>query len=93
MPRHRFEPGNNFGKGRPPGSRNKLAEKFLTVLFNDFNEHGKDAIQRVRVSDPSTYVRTVASVIPKEITGEDGHPLFDQVKVIFVKSDRKKEAD
>jgi hypothetical protein len=89
----KFEKGWKGGPGRPPGSRNKLAEKFLTVLFNDFNEHGEGAIQRVRVSDPSTYVRTVASVIPKEITGEDGHPLFDQVKVIFVKSDRKKEAD
>jgi hypothetical protein len=87
----KFAPGNTFGKGRQQGSRNKLAEKFLTVLYDDFNLHGEDAIKRVRENDPSTYVRTVAGVIPKEITGEDGQPLFDSVKVIFVKSERKKD--
>lgn len=87
----KFEKGWKGGPGRPQGSRNKLAEKFLTVLYDDFNEHGEEAIQRVRENDPSTYVRTVASVIPKEITGEDGQPLFDSVKVIFVKSEHKKQ--
>ena len=89
----KFEKGWKGGPGRPPGSRHKIAESFLSALHKHFDEHGVDAIDRVCRDDPSTYVRTVASVIPKEITGEDGHPLFDKVKVIFVKSDHKKEAD
>ena len=91
MPRHKFEPGNTFGKGRPPGSRHKIAESFLSALHRHFEEHGVDAIERVCRDDPSTYVRTVAGLLPKEITGENGQPLLDRVKVIFVKSDRKKQ--
>jgi hypothetical protein len=89
----KFEKGWKGGPGRPQGSRNKLGEAFLSAMYKDFNEHGEDAIMRVRRDDPSTYVRTVAGILPKEITGEDGQQLFDHVKVIFVKSDRKKEAD
>jgi hypothetical protein len=87
----KFEKGWKGGPGRPVGSRHKIAESFLSALHKHFDEHGVDAIERVCRDDPSTYVRTVAGLLPKELTGEDGQPLFDSVKVIFVKSERKKD--
>lgn len=66
-----FQPGN---PGRPEGSRNKLGKDFLNAMLEDFNGtdaegniNGIEAIRKVRENDPSTYLRTVASVLPKEI--------------------------
>lgn len=61
--------------GRPIGARNKLKEKFLEVLHADFNAHGRDAVIRVREEEPGTYLKVIASLLPKEITGEDGKPI------------------
>ncbi len=68
----KFGPGN---PGRPKGSRNKLAENFIQALYNDFDSHGVEAIQRVRADDPSTYVRVIAGLLPKEL--EIKRPLAD----------------
>ena len=35
-------------RGRPLGSRNKLSEKFILALHDDFEEHGSAVIQQVR---------------------------------------------
>ena len=59
-----FKPGN---PGRPKGSRNKLSESFLTALANDFDKHGVQAIETMRVNDPSGYVKTIANLLPKDI--------------------------
>jgi hypothetical protein len=65
--RHRFAKGNTYGrKGRPLGSKVKLSESFLAGIAADFARHGKDVIQYVRQSEPSTYLRIVASIVPKE---------------------------
>lgn len=53
-------------KGRPKGSRNKLAESFVADVLQDWEANGAAAIQRVRVTDPSTYLRVVAGLVPKE---------------------------
>jgi hypothetical protein len=72
----RFLPGQApKSPGRPPGSRNKLAESFLQVLCDDFRENGKEAIEAVRRDDPSTYMRVVAGILPKEL--EIRRPLAD----------------
>jgi hypothetical protein len=65
----RFKPGNPGG-GRPAGARNKLNTRFLEDLLQDWQEHGKRAIELMRVEDPSAYVRVVASTLPKEFTVE-----------------------
>jgi hypothetical protein len=62
-----FKPGN---PGRPKGSRNKLGEHFFQALHDDFVEHGVKAIEAVRVEDPGTYVKVVASLMPKEFKVE-----------------------
>ena len=53
--------------GRPKGARNKLGEGFLTAMLDDFADHGADAIAKVREEDPSTYLRVIASILPKEL--------------------------
>lgn len=53
-------------KGRPLGSRHRLTELLLKNIADDFAENGITAIQKVRSDDPATYLRVVASLIPKE---------------------------
>jgi hypothetical protein len=64
--RHRFAVGNKYGKGRKAGSKVRLSESFLSGIAADFAKYGKDVIQYVRQNEPSTYLRIVASIVPKE---------------------------
>lgn len=75
----KFEPGNKGGPGRPKGARTKLGEAFLEALLADFMEHGVSAIQRARLDMPAQYVRVLASILPKELTGPDGDAIAVQV--------------
>lgn len=63
----RFKPGNKASPGRPKSSRHKLSEAFLAALCDDFLEHGRAAITRVRDEMPDAYLKIIGSVIPKEI--------------------------
>jgi hypothetical protein len=53
--------------GRPKGSRNKLSEDFLSALCADFEEHGAASIVTMRENDPSSYVKVVAGLLPKDM--------------------------
>ena len=64
--RGRFLTGN-IGGGRPKGSRNKLSDVLLSVIVDDFAEYGADAVARLRERDPATYLRLVASLVPREL--------------------------
>ncbi len=57
----RFLTGNSGG-GRRKGSRNKLTERFLDTIADDFAEHGADAIAKVRVDDPIAYLNRLSPV-------------------------------
>jgi len=61
-------------------------------MFNDFQEHGVDAVQRVRATDPSAYLRVIASLLPKEVTGENGEPLFAGITVTFVNAETEPQS-
>jgi hypothetical protein len=67
----RFIAGNSGNGGRPRGARSKLGEEFLTDLYEDFIEHGRAAIERVRQEEPTTYIRVIASLVPKELKIEN----------------------
>ena len=54
-------------KGRPKGYREPLKNNFLKAIHDDFKEHGKEAIVRMRTNDPSGYIRAIASLMPKEL--------------------------
>jgi hypothetical protein len=62
----RFLTGNNGG-GRKPGSRNKLGQEFVEALSDEFEEHGRDAISRLRASDPATFLKIIGNVLPKQL--------------------------
>lgn len=63
----RFLAGNSGNGGRPKGSRNKFAEAFINDFYGDWQEHGAETIARVRATDPSTYFRVGAGLLPKEV--------------------------
>lgn len=86
---HQFQPGNPGGPGRPKGARAKLGDAFLAAMLENFQAGGIEAIERVRVDDPSTYIRVIAGLQPKELTGEDGAPLLSGITVSFVKPEKK----
>jgi hypothetical protein len=73
-PSTRFTPGSN---GRPKGSRDRLSAAFLKALADDFDTNGVGVVEKVRVEDPATYLRVVASLLPKEV--EISRRLFDDV--------------
>jgi len=53
--------------GRPKGARNKVSEKLLEALAEDFDTHGKDVIEKVRAERPHDYLKIVASLVPKQM--------------------------
>jgi hypothetical protein len=63
--RGRFLTGN-CGGGRPKGARNRLGEQFLDALTADFEEHGAAAIEAVRRTDPTGYLRIITALVGKE---------------------------
>jgi hypothetical protein len=56
--------------GRPRGSRNRLRGGFLADLAADWEENGADVIRIVRMEEPATYLKIVASLMPREMTIE-----------------------
>jgi hypothetical protein len=51
----------------PKGSRNKLGEAFIQALADDFERHGVEAIERVRIEKPEAYIKVIASLLPKDL--------------------------
>lgn len=76
-----FIKGKKGGPGRPKGARSKLGEAFLEALCDDFNANGVFAIMKVREEKPDQYLKVIASILPKQIEGEDGEPI--KAEIIF----------
>lgn len=65
---HAFKPGQSGNPGgRPVAARNKLQTKFLKELADDFEAHGKEAIEDCREQKPDKYLAVIASLMPKEV--------------------------
>ncbi|MBA3576627.1 MAG: hypothetical protein H0W39_03280 [Sphingomonas sp.] len=63
-----FPPGQSGNPGgRPKGIKNKLTDAFLSVVQDDFAEHGASVLAKLRSEDPGAYVRIVASLVPREL--------------------------
>lgn len=62
----RFLSGN-IGGGRPKGSRNKLAEAFITDMQADWEANGPETIAQVREEKPDVYLKVVASILPRDL--------------------------
>ncbi len=63
-----FQPGESGNpSGRPRGGRNRLSEVLLSIVVDDFIEHGPEAVAQLREKDPATYLRLVSSLVPREL--------------------------
>jgi hypothetical protein len=61
--RGRYLKGIAGGPGRPAGSRNRLTEDFLGDLHTAWQEHGREAIDRVVAEQPEKFLAIVAKTI------------------------------
>ena len=66
-------------KGRPKGSKHKLSEEFLNVLLTDFEKNGVEAVEKCRTEDVSGYIRVIASIVPKELTINEGETAIERI--------------
>jgi hypothetical protein len=63
-----FKPGVSGNPvGRPRGSRNKLADAFVSDLRDLWAVRGVEVLERVATDDPATLLKVVASLMPKDL--------------------------
>lgn len=93
----RFLTGN-IGGGRPKGARNRLSDVLLSIVVDDFVAHGAEAISQLRQKDPATYLRLVASLVPRELIlqreegpGVDYAELSDAEVVQLLKENQRRK--
>ena len=74
-PATRFS-ADNHGRAKQKGARDRLSTALLTAFASDFERNGEEVISQVRQTEPATYLRIAATIIPKEID-LGGGPLED----------------
>ena len=75
-----FEPGRSGNlAGGPVGSRHRqqLNGEFIAALLRDFRHGGPKAIERVRRTQPASYLKILALLCPREHKAEHSNPVKD----------------
>jgi hypothetical protein len=67
----------NVGGGRPRGSRVKLTEAFLSDLSDSWDVHGIKALNTCATTEPATFCKIVANILPKKIDSTLEVNVFD----------------
>src|ERR1700733_39407 len=64
---HKWKPGHSGTPAGKPKGRQQLETRFLEDLAADWEDNGKEAIRLARIDDPTSYVKVVASLMPKKV--------------------------
>jgi len=81
---HQFKPGN---PGRPKGARSKLGTAFVEAMLKDFEAHGVEVVEAVRLDKPDQYLKVIASILPKEF--DLGEKTADALTLLLLEIDGK----
>ena len=80
-----FKPGQSGNPyGRPKGSRNKLAEDFLTDAYQQWQQHGSKALETMATSEPAKFCQLVANLLPKETVPQDERVQISEIKLVII---------
>lgn len=63
----KFAKGNAGSGGRPKGSRNKLANKFIDDLYEVWQERGREVLEWMADNDPSGLARVTSNLLPRDV--------------------------
>ena len=69
--------------GLAVGSRSKLGEAFVADLHADWQQHGPAVIEQVRKFDPATYLRLIASLMPRKMEADVSVGVFHDATSIL----------
>ena len=53
--------------GRPKGSRTALTAKVIDDILRHWKKNGETALDEMVEKDPASYVRTISSLIPRDV--------------------------
>src|SRR5262245_40668987 len=62
-------------RGTLEGSRRAFSADFIRTLADDFRLHGRQAIEKVRKTQPAAYLKVCALLVPREHKVEHRNPL------------------
>jgi hypothetical protein len=63
-----WKPGQSGNpNGRPRGSRNRLSDQFVADLATAWERHGVEALEKCATTEPGTFLKVVASLMPKTV--------------------------
>ena len=92
-----FQPGNNYGKGRPRGSQNQLAEaakKRIARVANDGLDNIKEDLNKIREKDPAEaariYLRLLEFIVPKQKSVEMKAEIDQRIQQVTVNINKDK---
>jgi len=54
--------------GRPPGTRNRFSEKFVSDVAAIWDQHGADVLQKMVADEPSRFVELCGRLIPRDVS-------------------------
>lgn len=93
---HRWKKGESGNpKGRPKGSRNKLAQAFLDDALQAWDSSGKQALALMAAERPAEFAKMVAGILPKEFSGLDGEAIQIATKITLegISADERNSSD
>jgi hypothetical protein len=81
-----FEDGNTHGKGRPPGSENKLTRKAKYYAEKFLDEIEKQGVTEIaRTGKMSDYIALLKSILPSKVEQETTVTHTQPIKIEFEK--------